>query len=45
MKFKSVTEYAKQEGITVQAVYKRIAVGSVEFVKVGKVYLIKTKEG
>ena len=41
MKYKTVTEYAKQEGITVQAVYKRINVGTIDFIRVGKVYLIK----
>jgi len=37
----SVKEYADLEGITVQAVYSRIAKGTVKFQKVGSVFLIK----
>tara|TARA_R110000803_G_C11936685_1_gene316053 strand:+ start:36 stop:167 length:132 start_codon:yes stop_codon:yes gene_type:complete len=37
----SVKEYAKLEGISVQAVYKRIAVNSITFKKIGKVFIIK----
>ena len=37
----SVKEYAELEEITVQAVYKRIATGSVVFKKIGKVFIIK----
>ena len=40
----SVKEYADKEGITVQAVYSRIAKETVKFKKIGNVFLIK-KEG
>ncbi|MDB4301962.1 hypothetical protein N9924_00195 [bacterium] len=37
----TVKEYADLEEITVQAVYKRIAKGSVVFKKLGSMFLIK----
>ena len=42
--FISVKDYADLEGITVQAVYNRIAKGTVKFQKIGNVFLVKKED-
>jgi len=42
--FVSVKEYAGLEGISVQAVYQRIAKHTVTFEKVGSVFLVKKEK-
>jgi len=42
--FISVKEYADLHGISAQAVYHRIAKGTVKFMKIGKVFLVKAEE-
>lgn len=39
--FVSVKEYAEYHGISVQAVYQRIAKNAVIFKKIGSVFLVK----
>lgn len=43
MKLISVAEYAKLEGISRQAVQKRIKAGTVKAEKIGRNYVIKLK--
>jgi len=39
----TVKEYAKKEGVSVQAVYNRIAKGLVKFVKIGSTFLVENE--
>ena len=40
MELLTISEYAKKKGCSVQAVYRKIHRGTIEFKKIGSVYLI-----